>query len=593
MVRSQSIRNCTILFLLLVSVCTRIDGIDKPVHITSVCLNKADSSATLKWITTPDACNSFVSYQIYGRDEASSPYELIATESLLNQSTATLKLKNNKEWEFFIVTRYACNGTDTLVSDTIKVDTEQPVEWELDSVSVDLKTQKTIIGWKPHPAKDSKGFYVYYMGVTNILLADTTGLYFQDSFYGKPNQKSEQYALATYDSCGNASPISNGMKTIYLNGNLDTCGRKINLYWTHYQGVNIKNYFVKVSSDSFSNYSIATTLDSNIDSFKIENLDPGRRYCIVTQMIGDSGISSTSNRLCFETPTPVGATNNIFTTTVREDKTIQIDFMSNLKQGTINLLKSSDGNQYSVFKIYDAKDFPGNVSVIDNAVNVDSNIYYYQITHRDQCNYVIPQDSSPVSNSILLKVTASDIESELNWNNYNTFASGVGQYQVHKEFGLEIHPRFTWNLTDVLNPNQTTSFDVYQHQEYAYKLCYVVSAIEDKLNQFNRQDTAFSNSSCFIRELVVYFPNAFAPRGINTFFKPIGIGIIEKDNASILQVYNRWGEKIFETYNISLGWDGKDRAGNICQSGTYVYYAKIKGELGEAVEFKGTFYLID
>ncbi|MCO6494315.1 MAG: gliding motility-associated C-terminal domain-containing protein [Bacteroidetes bacterium] len=571
----------------------QILGIDKPVHITGVCLNKSDSTATIKWIPFADSCGSFVSYQIYGRDEPSSLYEFVASENILNQSTATIKLKNNKEWEFFIVTRYACNGTDSLVSDTVKVDVEQPVEWELDSVSVDLITQKTIMGWKPHPAKDSKGFFVYYMDNNNVLLTDTFGHFFMDSLYGNPEKQSEKYALATYDSCGNTSPISNGLNTIFLNGSFDTCGRVISLQWSHYHGVNVKNYLIKVSPDSFINYQIEATLNANTDSFKIENLESGRRYCVLIQMISDSGVTSTSNRICFETPIPTGAINNIYKVSVTESQQIQIDFMSKLKTGTINLLKSSDNTHFSIYKSYEAKDFPGSISIIDTAVEVNSTIYYYQITHKDECGYVIPQDSSPISNSILLNVEEKSIESELTWNSYSTFAKTTGQYQVHKQYGLKIFPRGTWNLIDVLNPNQTTSFDVYQHQEYAYKLCYVVSAIENDINVFGRQDTAFSNSFCFIRDLAIYFPNAFAPRGINTTFGPVGIGIIEENNASILQVYNRWGEKIFETHNVLKGWDGRDSAGEFCQSGTYIYFAKIKGELGEAVEFKGTFYLID
>lgn len=592
MVRTQSIVSIFVLFLCVFKF-SNVLGIDKPVQITSVCLNKLDSTAMIKWVVVSDNCGSFVKYKIYGRDEPSSSFELVATENAYLQTQSQVKLKNNKEWEFFIVTQFACNGTDTLVSDTIKVDVEQPFEWELDSVSVDLKTQKTILGWKQHPAKDSKGFYVYYVGSSNILLSDTNGLVFLDSMHGQPAKQSEKYALATYDSCVNTSPISQGLKTIYLTGNLDTCKRTASIQWTQYQGVTIKNYKVYVSSDSFSGFTEAAEVNPDTDSFILSNLESGRRYCIVVRMNSDSGITSTSNRICFETPTPTGASNSIYNVSVTEKQAIQIVFMSQLKEGTISLLKSSDGINFQTFKTYDAKSFPENITVIDSLVDVASKIYYYQITHKDVCDYVISQDSSLISNSILLNVSENSIESELNWNPYNTFSNGVGQYHVYKQYGLEILPRFTWNLTDVLTPNQTTSFDVYQNQEYAYKLCYVVSAIENGINVYNRQDTSFSNSFCFVRELAIYFPNAFSPHGINTTFGPVGIGVIEKDNASLLRIYNRWGQLIYETHQVTKGWDGTDSAGNICQSGTYIYYAKIKGELGEAVEFKGTFYLID
>ena len=40
------------------------------------------------------------------------------------------------------------------------------------------------------------------------------------------------------------------------------------------------------------------------------------------------------------------------------------------------------------------------------------------------------------------------------------------------------------------------------------------------------------------------------------------------------EVYNRWGQIVFESNDITVGWDGKYK-GKICQTGTYnwiVYY---------------------
>ena len=40
------------------------------------------------------------------------------------------------------------------------------------------------------------------------------------------------------------------------------------------------------------------------------------------------------------------------------------------------------------------------------------------------------------------------------------------------------------------------------------------------------------------------------------------------------EVYNRWGQLVYETEDVSDGWDGKYKS-KICQSGTYnwiVYY---------------------
>lgn len=77
-------------------------------------------------------------------------------------------------------------------------------------------------------------------------------------------------------------------------------------------------------------------------------------------------------------------------------------------------------------------------------------------------------------------------------------------------------------------------------------------------------------------EVLVYVPNAFTPDGDmhNNTFLPIISGGIELEDYT-LQIYNRWGELIFESYDLSIGWDGIYR-GNMAQDGTYSYVIEIK-----------------
>jgi len=68
----------------------------------------------------------------------------------------------------------------------------------------------------------------------------------------------------------------------------------------------------------------------------------------------------------------------------------------------------------------------------------------------------------------------------------------------------------------------------------------------------------------------IYFPNAFTPDGdgLNDTFKAIATGdYITKFN---MQIYDRWGGLIFNSDDISIGWDGK-KNGNPCPGGVYAY----------------------
>jgi gliding motility-associated-like protein len=78
--------------------------------------------------------------------------------------------------------------------------------------------------------------------------------------------------------------------------------------------------------------------------------------------------------------------------------------------------------------------------------------------------------------------------------------------------------------------------------------------------------------------LVYYIPNSFTPDGdqYNQVFLPIFTYGIDPSNYS-LEIYNRWGELIFESKNPAIGWDGTYSTNGIqCQNGSYLYKITIK-----------------
>jgi gliding motility-associated-like protein len=56
-------------------------------------------------------------------------------------------------------------------------------------------------------------------------------------------------------------------------------------------------------------------------------------------------------------------------------------------------------------------------------------------------------------------------------------------------------------------------------------------------------------------------------------------------------VYNRWGEKVFETKNINEGWNGKYN-GEACSPGVYVWYLEAVLLNGETIKRKGNVSLV-
>lgn len=76
----------------------------------------------------------------------------------------------------------------------------------------------------------------------------------------------------------------------------------------------------------------------------------------------------------------------------------------------------------------------------------------------------------------------------------------------------------------------------------------------------------------------VYIPSAFSPNndGVNDVFKAFGMEI----NDFELIIYNRWGEKIFQTQDINLGWDGTYK-GTVSPLGTYVWELEASDKYGK------------
>ncbi|BAV09119.1 CHU large protein [Filimonas lacunae] len=87
----------------------------------------------------------------------------------------------------------------------------------------------------------------------------------------------------------------------------------------------------------------------------------------------------------------------------------------------------------------------------------------------------------------------------------------------------------------------------------------------------------------------VFIPNSFTPNGDgkNDVLK------VYSQNIKTLRfmVFNQWGEKVFETSDVSIGWNGAYN-GKPQPSGVYMYVSRMELTTGEVVEKKGTINLV-
>ena len=58
-----------------------------------------------------------------------------------------------------------------------------------------------------------------------------------------------------------------------------------------------------------------------------------------------------------------------------------------------------------------------------------------------------------------------------------------------------------------------------------------------------------------------------------------------------MYIFNRWGEKLFYSNDINIGWDGMVN-GNLSQTGTYVWKVNYTDTVGKQGELYGTVTLL-
>ena len=86
----------------------------------------------------------------------------------------------------------------------------------------------------------------------------------------------------------------------------------------------------------------------------------------------------------------------------------------------------------------------------------------------------------------------------------------------------------------------------------------------------------------------LYLPNAFSPNGdgVNDIFQ--AFGPLGGKNDFIMEVFDRWGGRVFSSTDPSSGWNGQmNNAGESLPMGVYVYYLTFKDTENQVIKLEG------
>ena len=153
-----------------------------------------------------------------------------------------------------------------------------------------------------------------------------------------------------------------------------------------------------------------------------------------------------------------------------------------------------------------------------------------------------------------------------------------------------IEPEITFNDLSVLADeciydmgNGDTVFAFNHVYTYPDTGSYLVSQI--LTNAQGCRDTAFADIRIDLG-FKVYIPAAFTPNddGLNDLFKVYG----EEFTDFSIQIFNRWGQMLYQSFDPDNGWDGKVRLSDQpVQGGVYVYTIKLKDKYGLPYTYRG------
>lgn len=118
-----------------------------------------------------------------------------------------------------------------------------------------------------------------------------------------------------------------------------------------------------------------------------------------------------------------------------------------------------------------------------------------------------------------------------------------------------------------------------------------IAAVTDSCNVRHADTVVVSFNECIVDYCEIYFPNAFSPNDdqLNDFFRPVSSDVFDK---YYLYIFNRYGQEVFSTSDITKGWDGLF-GGEPAEIGTYFYMCRFHcGTNGTDHLYKGDVTLI-
>ena len=479
-------------------------------------------------------------------------------------------------------------------------DVYAPVIPNFDSVSVDSLTDHPLLGWNPSTSSDTRGYLIYYRDPFSgqWVFIDTVmgrlNTSFMDTMVSARSQY-QQYAVAAFDSClnpntnlPNISATGTEYRTIEAQLLPNLCEATLTIEWNKYVNwTTLASYNIWVREDSGAYY-LAGAVDTSINSFTLDNIDSETEYCIKIQAYDSvENRTSTSTIYCIAFNNIIAPDPHYIREATVNGRAVEVTVFTDVSFPFGFYALERALNPDGVFFEVDRESEPADslFTLFDPSAFVKEHGYSYRVTVFDTCGQ--PMFSSNLGTSIHLKAAMDEDNSvvSLNWNRYADWRfTGVEKYELWRSFNgvIENNPLTVTGDTSFID---TLDLAI----DKGSPICYYVLAYENSGNPYGFKAISRSNNDCVTSNPKLYIPNAFTPNGANPIFKPVIIW--QNQSEYLLQIFNRYGELLFESSNYEIGWDGTVN-GAPAPGGVYVYKIQYANALREPAFEIGSVALI-
>lgn len=438
---------------------------------------------------------------------------------------------------------------------------------EVETILTDPVAGDVTIFWHPVSSPDLAKYVIQnidlqaqtYVDVGEVLAGEPTQFTYTDAV----DNGSTTFGVRAEDNCGNEQNFNFTHTTMYAQVYHTECELSALVAWSPYEGwpEGVDRYVIYAMIDGQPPVEMGSA-DSDEVFFEAP-VQPNREYCffVEARSLGDQR-PSTSNGACVVPNYPP----------VPEH--FAIDYVS-AGQGAIEVAVSHDpggeGASYELFR--SAGDGPFRslgklagenapvITYLDTDVSPADQVYTYYIQVIDGCGNVLGETNR--ARNIVLEAVAdsSSVSNRLNWSEYGEWDGGVAHYEVLRSFNTEENQ----SVFATLDPDVFQFIeDVEAFRTNAGRFCYRIQAVEGGPNG----SKALSNVVCISQPPAVWIPNSIVLGGFNDVFKPVA-GFIDFSSFR-MEIYGKWGERIFETDRIDEGWNGTYK-GDFVPAGYYRY----------------------